>query len=270
MKAQSAVGTISGTVTDATGAVIPNATITVTNKATGAVRTLTTAADSLYSAPALPAGDYEVSAAAQGFRNEVRAATVEAGSSTTVAMAMQVGAAQEVVNVEAASAQINYDNQTVSGTIARQSIQDIPLNGRSFLQLASIEPGVTASSGTQNTRNAPITVTVLGGGGSGTLITLDGLRIMDRNETIGSAVNFSQEIVQEFQLSAVNLDMAAGITSIGSVNIVTRSGGNDWHGTGYFFFRNHSLSAYPSLGRIPSEPVPTFSDGIPASWSAVR
>ena len=104
LDAQTATGTISGTVSDESGAVVPNVTVTVTNKATGNARTLTANAEGLYSAPALPAGDYEVRAELQGFRTEVRSAQVLAGSSTTVNMVLSVGATQEVVNVEAATA----------------------------------------------------------------------------------------------------------------------------------------------------------------------
>src|SRR5579864_8238729 len=130
-------GTISGTVTDESGAVIPNATVIVTNKATGAARNLTANTEGLYSAPSLPPGDYEVRVEIQGFRTLVRDAQVVAGGSTTVDMSMSLGTTQEVVTVEAATALINYDSHSVAGVIARESIQDLPLNGRSSLQLAS-------------------------------------------------------------------------------------------------------------------------------------
>src|SRR5580704_4608572 len=113
--AQAPTGTILGTVTDASGAVVPNASVTVTNKATANTRTLTANTDGLYSAPALPPGDYEVKVEMQGFRTTVRSAQVLAGSPTTVDMALQVGATREVVTVEEASAQVNYDNNTIAG-----------------------------------------------------------------------------------------------------------------------------------------------------------
>ncbi len=125
--AQAPTGIISGTVTDASGAVIPSATVTVVNKATNALRTMNANAEGLYSAPALPPGDYEVRTEMQGFRTVVRDAIVVAGSTTTVDVSMTLGEAKEIVTVEAATAQINYDNSTVQGIIARQNIQDIPL-----------------------------------------------------------------------------------------------------------------------------------------------
>jgi hypothetical protein len=147
IQAQTATGTISGTITDASGAVLPNASITVTNKATGGPRALTANAEGLFSAPALPAGVYEVRAEAPGFRTEVREAQVLAGNSTTVNMALTLGATQEEVNVQAATAQINYESHTVAGSIQRETIQEMPLNGRSFLQLGTLEPGVQVVTG---------------------------------------------------------------------------------------------------------------------------
>src|SRR5271156_4244344 len=117
LQAQTATGSISGTVTDESGAVVPNAAVTVTNKATGAARNLTANAEGLFSAPALQAGDYEVKVEVQGFRTEIRQAQVLAGNATTVNLALSLGSTQEVVNVEAATAAINYESNTVQGSI---------------------------------------------------------------------------------------------------------------------------------------------------------
>ena len=152
----------------------------------------------------------------QGFRTLVRDALVTAGTTTTVDMALSLGEAKEVVNVEAATAQINYESNAVAGVIARNTIQDLPLNGRNFLQLASLEPGVTIGAGSQAQFNSLLTVTTLGMGGR-TLFTIDGGNVNDEMEPGAGAVsiNFSQEIVQEFQMSTVNFDNATGITSVG-------------------------------------------------------
>src|SRR5579871_1899444 len=270
--AQTATGTISGTVTDASGAVIPSATVTVTNKATGIARTLTANSEGLYSAPALPAGEYEVRVEMQGFRTEVRPAQVLAGSSTTVNTSLSLGATQEVVNVEAATAQINYDSNTVQGSIERSTIQDIPLNGRSFLQLASLEPGVTVVTGAQGARNAPIQISILGGATNlygttnSTLITLDGLSVMDRLDGGNTDLNFSQEMVQEFQITSLNFDLGTGITSNGAVNVVSRSGGNAFHGSGFYFYRDHNMAAYPGLARSSLNPNPYFVRKNPGGY----
>src|SRR5437867_75299 len=133
---QTPTGSISGTVHDASGAVVPNAAITVTNRDTGLIRNLMPAIDGSYTAAALPPGVYQVKATMQGFRTVVRDATVETGAITTVDVRLEVGQTEEVVNVEAASAQIEYASHTIAGVITREKIQDLPLNGRSFLNLA--------------------------------------------------------------------------------------------------------------------------------------
>ncbi len=259
--AQAPTGIILGTVTDASGAVIPSAPLTITNKDTNVTRTVTAGGDGSFSAPALPPGNYEVRAEIKGFRTLVRPAEVLAGSPTTVDMAMTVGAANEVVTVEAAAAQINYDNNTIAGVIQRQTIEDIPLNGRSSLQLAQLEPGVTVTPGSPSQFNAMFNVNILGGTGNygiGPLITMDGGVINDEMEG-GTSMNFSQEVVQEFQLSSVNYDISTGITSSGAINIVTRSGSNQFHGSGYFFYRDHNMAAYPGLIRDTLDPNPFFA-----------
>src|SRR5215469_135875 len=131
--AQSPAGSISGTVTDQSGAVIPNATITITDKATAATRVITANAQGLFSAPSLAAGDYEVRGEFTGFRTLVRQAQVAAGETTTVDMGMTLGQASEVVEVEAAAVQINFESHAVAGVIARENIQELPINGRSFM-----------------------------------------------------------------------------------------------------------------------------------------
>jgi hypothetical protein len=257
-------GIITGTISDATGAVIPNATITITNPATGAARTTTANAEGLFSAPALPPGDYEVRAEVQGFRTVVRQATVGAGSSTTVNLPMQIGTSREVVTVEAATAQINYESHNVAGVISRENIQDIPLNGRNMLQLATLEPGVSTAPASVGVFNAQFSLTFLGTA-SRTYVTVDGGSIVDNVEG-GTAMNFSNEIVQEFQTAQVNFDLGTGITSTGSINIVTRSGGNAFHGSGYFFYRDHNMAAYPGLARSKLDPNPFFARRNPGVW----
>ncbi len=221
-------GTITGTVLDASGAVVPKAAITIKNKATGAERKVESSSDGTFSAPALPAGDYEITTTVQGFRTSIREVTVATGSIITLEMRLEVGQTTEIVTVEGTSSQINYESHTVDGVITRQKIQELPLNGRSFLQLAFLEPGVTVSPGTTSQYNSLFSVSILGGDSNKTAITVDGGNI--RNSIEGqTGMNFSQEVVQEFQLSSANYDLSTGITSVGSVNIVTRTGGNEFH-----------------------------------------
>jgi len=206
--AQAPTGTISGLVTDETGGVIPNASLTILNKATGVSRTAQTNSEGFFTAPALPAGEYEVRAEVKGFKTSVRTATVQAGESTQVNMPMAVGQAQDFVTVEAATAQINYESHNIQGVISRSNIQDLPLNGRSYLQLAALEPGVTIGSGSVAQFNSLFTVSVLGAGNR-TVVTVDGGNVSDNIDVGGgmASMNFSQENVQEFQLSEVNFDI---------------------------------------------------------------
>lgn len=263
--AQVPVGTISGTIVDEAGAIIPNAVVTIRNKATGAERKVTSSEDGTFSAAALPAGNYEVAIQVKGFRTLQQEVIVSTGTVSTLSLKMQVGQTTEVVNVEAAgNAQVNTESHSIDGVITRQKIQELPLNGRSFLQLAFLEPGVSASPGTTSQYNSLFSVSILGGSSARTAITVDGGNV--RNSIEGNTgMNFSQEVIQEFQLSSTNFDLSTGITSVGAVNIVSRSGGNQFHGSGYYFFRDHNMSAYPGLKRVcvetPTNPVCLSADG---------
>jgi len=257
--AQVPTGALAGAVTDATGALVPKATVTLTNKETGATRTVVTNSEGVYSAPSLPAGEYEVKVVAEGFSTFLRTATVVTGSTTTINISLQVGQTTEIITVTGATAAaINYESNTVQGVVTRRQIDSLPLNGRSFLNLAQLEPGVTVQLGNPAQFNAQFNVSVLGGPASHTAITVDGGNIRNPVEG-GTGQNFSQEVVQEFQLSSTNFDLSTGITAFGAINIVTRGGSNDFHGAGYFYFRDHNMAAYPSLGRTSVTNDPFFA-----------
>src|SRR5687767_8757344 len=263
--AQAPVGTISGTVHDQSGAVVPAASITIKNLATGVERHLTSDLDGSFSAPSLAAGTYEVIASLSGFRTQRVEVTVATGRVQTVDVRMEVGAATEVVNVAANAIHVETEDHAVTGVITRQKIQELPLNGRSFLQLAFLEPGVTASPGWTSQYNSLFSVSILGGDSNKTAITVDGGNI--RNSIEGNTgMNFSQEVVEEFQLSSANYDLSTGITSVGSVNIVTRTGSNDLKGSAYYFFRNNDMAANPALRPDPNNPNPEFSRSNPGVW----
>jgi hypothetical protein len=155
-------GAIDGRVLDESGAVVAGAAITVRNKDTGATRTATSGPDGTYSAQLLPAGEYEVRVEVKGFRSLLRNATVETGSTTTADLQLQVGAITDIVTVESAAAQISYDSHKIDGVITRKEIQELPLNGRSFMQLAFLEPGITVSTQSLAQYNAQFSVSVLG------------------------------------------------------------------------------------------------------------
>ena len=259
IRAQAPVGAINGVVTDPSGAVISAAHVNVTSKERAIHRDLTTNGEGVFSAPSLLSGEYEVKVEAPGFKTAVRSATVEAGASTTANISLEVGSTRDVLTiVDAAIPQIQYDTHSIEGVVTRQQIEDLPLNGRSFLQLAFLQPGVTASATPLGQYNRQFDVSVLGGTSDTTRITIDG-EVVNDPVNGGTAQNLSQEVVQEFQISSVNFDLSTGIAAGGAINVITRGGTNDFHGTGFFYFRDHNIAAYPALRRDPLNPDPFFA-----------
>ena len=255
--AQVPTGTISGVVQDQASAVIGGADVQVVSRATGHMRNTTNGERGEYSLPALLPGEYDVTIEAGGFERTVRAVIVEAGSTTTADFVVRVGDVAESVRVEAATPQLRFDAASVSGSISRDQIEGLPLNGRSFLQLGQLEPGVQQPAATNRNR---VLLPVLGAPAQnvgGARFTVDGGSVTAM-ALGGSQMGFSQEVVQEFQVSTVNFSLAAGMTDAGAINVVTRGGGNRSQGTGFYFFRDHNLAAYPVLSRDPANPNPFF------------
>lgn len=256
--AQAPTGFIAGVVRDASGAAVPAAQVKLRSTSTGLARTMATSGQGDYSFPTLLAGEYEVSVEVPGFQRVIRQATVEAGLTTTTDFNLRVGDAKDSLTVDAASPQMHYDSPSVDGLITRDEIDSLPLNGRSVLELAKLEPGGQGPTRQANNRTlVPVLDAPSGNSGRGTRVTVDGGSIMAIGYT-GSAMGFSQEGVQEFQVSTMGFDLATGITDQGAINVVTRSGGNDLHGTAFYFFRDHTLAAYPGLNRDTSNLDPFF------------
>jgi hypothetical protein len=259
-RAQTPTGTIAGVVTDPSGAALAEARVSMVHRDTGQTRTLITSREGYYSAAALPPGMYDVSVEARGFKRLERVASVEAGTTTAVDLALEVGKVTETVTVSGVQPLIRYDHHQVGGVVTREQIETLPLNGRTFLELAKLEPGITNPARLGDGR---VFVSPLGAGlqtipriGT-TRVTVDGASITTPG-TVGVLLQISQDIVQEFQTSTVTFDLASSLTSNGAINIVTRSGGNGFHGNAFYFYRDHHLAAYPALGRDPSNPDPFF------------
>ena len=192
-----------------------------------------------------------------GFQRIARTATVEAGTTTRADFALRVGDLSDSVTVQAASPQIHHDSAAVGGVITRDQIEGLPLNGRSFLELAKLEPGMQPPTGANRNRTI---VPVLGAPASnvgGARFTVDGGSVTAVGLG-GSQMGFSQEVVQEFQVSTVNFELSTGMTDAGAINVVTRAGGNELRATTFYFFRDHNLAAYPALQRDPNNPDPFF------------
>jgi carboxypeptidase family protein len=259
--AQNATGSITGTVTDPNNEAIANATITVTNKATGAVRKLTTKGEGNYTVENLVPGEYEVRVESQGFVTQVRVMLVQVGASTTGNFSMTVGATNQTMEVSGGAPVINPTDTVIGGVVNRERIESLPLNGRSFLSMALLEPGVSvnyvATSGAGNVNNF-FQVSVGGAPQQSTVISVDGSRVNDRI-TGGTSQNFSAESVQEFQISTLAFDLSSGTVSSGAINIISRTGSNEFHGGGLFFFRDHNMAAFPGFKR----PTEIRSNGAP-------
>lgn len=258
-RAQESAGSIEGTVTDPTGAVIPDATVTVRQVATGRVFTTTTSRGGVYAVRFLPPGEYEVRVEAPGFKTGVRKVTVVVGTTAVGDLKLEVGTPTEVVTIEAEEVQVNTVRTTIEGAITSRQIDELPLNGRNYLDLAQLEPGVQVvdAGGFDPTKNGLSGIGIGGRSGRTTRIQVDGIDITD--EVVGTTTqNISQDALQEFQLSRSTFDPSTTLTSSGAVNVLTRSGTNEFHGSGFFFFRDEEVAAFPGTTRDPENPSPEF------------
>ncbi|MGH9934602.1 MAG: carboxypeptidase-like regulatory domain-containing protein, partial [Blastocatellia bacterium] len=152
--AQNATGSITGAVTDPNKEVIANATVTVTNKATGAARRVTTRNEGVFSVENLFPGEYEVKVEAQGFVTQLQTLTVQVGNTTTGNFSLTIGGTSQTIEVTGGAPLVNTSDSNIGGVVTQRQINDLPLNGRSFLSVAGLQPGVTitynATSGVLN------------------------------------------------------------------------------------------------------------------------
>jgi Carboxypeptidase regulatory-like domain len=239
-----ATGSIQGTVTDPNGAVVPGATITISNKATGQSSKITSGSSGTYASGALVPGDYEVRIEAKGFRTQVLTVPVQVGNIATGNAKMTIGQSTEVVEVTGSAVAINTEQATVQGVLTTEQIENLPINGRNFLDLAQLEPGVQIQDGGNfdPTKNGFSSISFGGRFGRTARIEVDGIDISD--ETVGTTTqNLPASAIQEFQVSQSSLDMSTELTSSGAVNVVTRSGSNALHGQAFYLFRDHSIAA---------------------------
>src|SRR5262245_49709940 len=256
--AQTPTGALRGSVTDSMKAVVSDALVTVTNKGTGAVRTVSSRSSGEFFINNLLPGEYEVKVEAKDFKTHISIVTIQVGDTKTVEVELEVGKISESNVIHGDSTgRVNTSDYKVDGVITRQKIDSLPLNGRNFLQLASLEPGVRVSTGSPGDANNLFNVSIGGGASDLTRLTVDGGNIVDP-VTGGAAQNYSVETIQEFQLSSFNFDMKTGVTSVGAVNIASRTGANEYHGSGFGYYRDNHMSAYPTLNRVANNPDPFF------------
>jgi hypothetical protein len=244
--AQTTVGTgsIVGTVMDPSGAVVSGARVTITNTGTGQVVNLVTNASGVYNSGALAPGDYKVQISSKGFKGFSQVTVVQVGNTATVNARLELGQESQVIEVQGSEVQVNTEQAAVQGVLTSEQVENLPVNGRNFLDLAQLEPGVQIQDG-QNfdpTKAGYSSISFGGRFGRTARINVDGVDVSD--ETVGTTTaDIPASAIDEFQLSQSSLDLSQDLTSSGAVNVTTRSGTNRFHGEAFGFFRDHSLAA---------------------------
>lgn len=261
--AQVTTGTILGTVTDTTGAVIPSATITLRNVETGISRAMSTDAAGRYRAPQLGLGSYEVTAEAGGFQTVVRSGIeLTLGREAAVDFSLQVGTVAERITVSGEAPLVEATNATIASLVNERSMRDLPLNGRSFADLTAIQPGVITNIGVRaDVFTGGPRIAINGARAQQSLYLLDGLDIVApyANVTPVSVMNqlLGVDTIREFSVLTNNYGAQYGRAIGGVINAATRSGTNLVHGNAFEFLRNSTLDAKNFFDR-PSEPIPPF------------
>src|SRR6266478_3737531 len=253
--AQVAGGSISGTISDTSGRVINNVQITITNVATGVAREATTNDEGFYSAPNLLPGTYEAKFAAKGFRTEARKGIeLTVGASVGLDQVLGVGSTFETIQVTGEAPAVELATSDIGAVVNATTVRELPLNGRSWTDLAALQPGVS----TIQTQPSFAAGTDRGNRGFGQQLTISGARPQQNNYRLdgvslndyangapGSVLGGSLGVdaIQEFSVLTSNYSAEYGKTSGGVVNAITRSGTNQFHGSAYEFIRNNKLDA---------------------------
>ena len=247
-------GTLSGTVTDSSGAAIPNATIAIKNEATGVTTNATSNAQGLYSAPNLLPGTYEVTVTASGFDTKgVSNVVLAVGAQQILNLGLKVGTISEKIQVSEVAPDLQLVSSTISGVIDSGTVLQLPLNGRSWTDLAALQPGVSTiramvsvASPDRLGRGLGVQLSVTGGRPQQNNYLLNGISINDySNQSPGSILggNLGVDAVAEFSVLTTNYSAEYGRTSGGVVSAIGRSGTNQFHGSAFEFLRNSALDA---------------------------
>src|SRR5712672_3151999 len=268
--AQTSGATLSGTVTDQSGGVVPQATISIKSIVTGIVRTNTTNTAGFYVSPNILPGTYEVRAEAQGFSSEVQTSiTLTVGEQQILNFSLTVGKMTQTVEVNTEAPAVELASSTISAVVNSNTVRELPLNGRSWTDLATLQPGV------DNVQTQPSFTTGAdrGNRGFGQQLTISGARPQQNNYRLdgislndyanggpGSVLGGSLGVdaIQEFSVLTSNYSAEYGKTSGGVVNAVTRSGTNAFHGNAYEFLRNSALDAKNFFEQDPTLPKASF------------
>jgi len=268
--AQVVGATLSGTIMDPSGAVVPNAQVTVRNTATGVTREVTADTAGLYLVPNLLPGNYEVTVMSPGF-NTARQSNVDlaVGAAQQLNISLKVGETSQTVEVTEAAPQVQLTSSTLSGEVESTTVRELPLNGRDWASLATLSPGVNAietqipfeAGAVRGNRGFGAQLTISGGRPTQNNYRLDGLSINDYgNGGPGSVlgVSLGVDAIQEFSVLTGNYSAEYGRTSGGVVNAVSKSGTNAFHGDVYEFLRNDALDANDFFSNASGVPRPPY------------
>src|ERR1700722_1954370 len=249
------VSQIAGTVRDASGLAVPGAEVTATQTDTSLVRTAVTSADGTYVLPSLPVGPYRMEIKKQGFSSYVQSGVVlQVDTAPAIDATLKVGAVNEQVQVEAAAAMVETHSTAVGQVVNQQQVVDLPLNGREITQLITLAGnaetvqsayGASPASGNLiSSKNYPneALVSVAGGALNGLTYLMDGGSHNDPFNNLNLPLPFP-DAVQEFKVETSALPAQYGQHSAGAVNVVTKSGGNEFHGDAFEFVRNGDFNA---------------------------
>jgi hypothetical protein len=253
VRAQVSGATLSGAITDASGGAVPNAHVAVKNIETGVTTETTTNATGAYTVPNLNPGNYQVSISASGFSTATSSVTLTVGSKQEMNLHLTVGQISQSVEVVGAAVQIDLATSTISGDVVGSEVRELPLNGRDWASLATLEPGVATVKSQNNlqtngagARGLGMQLTISGGRPTQNSYRLDGALMNDySNAGPGSILgqNLGVDAIQEFSVLTSNYSAEYGFTSGGVINAITRSGTNQFHGSAFDFLRNDKFDA---------------------------
>ena len=262
----STTGNITGTVRDPQGAAVPKAEVTITDEKTGASRTVTATEDGFYNATSLPAGVYSISTSPAGFKKTISTGVeLHVNENKTVNLELQVGAVTETVTVTSEAAPVELRSGEVSSLISEKQVTELPLNGRNYAQLALMVPGVSpvtqagaggafATNGTG--LNAGVDMSVNGNQSNTNLWTVDGVNNMDVGSNRTLLVFPSIDSIQEFRVERNSFSAEFGQAQGAVVNLITKGGSNDFHGSAFEFYRNDALNANNFFLNRAGQPKP--------------
>lgn len=254
-----ASGNMAGVVSDPTGAAVVGASVTVTNTATNEERKTVTNGSGEYRFDLLPVGTYLLQVTTSGFSPaQVKGLQVLVGTTVTLNIPLTAGQVSQTVEVTAGNQLVDTEKTDVSTAVTQREIQALPLNGRDFANLAILAPGVKQVDSYDPTKNRYAVYAVNGSTGRNTNTTVNG--IDNKDNTVGGAVmQLPLEAVQEFNISPNRFSAANGKSEGAALNVVTKSGSNQFHGALYGFFRTQDFQTNNYFAEKADQPKPDYS-----------